>query len=278
MKGLFNSDKGNLVRNLADVPCDVIQNLESDADAAEEFINQIQAGEIPSLITDLPQEAVSEFGDIIEVATQVLSDVAEAAVTDVVNIVDSIEDGSILDAVADIPLDLISAITAGWDDLTSEVGSVWSDVTCFFADDCTPATAPPCNMPAMAAATTTPAATPAVPSNSYTQAAATTTVAAAPAVPTNTYTQAAPTSTPDTQATDTPVLYTPGTARNQLPQTQSQASSSAQGQGASQTTQQPQQTTPPTQVESQAGSTPDWAGIHCLAALAIAVFGLALLL
>ena len=158
MKGIFNSDKGNLVRNIADVPCDVVQNLESDADAAEQFVSQIQAGQVPSLITDLPEEAISEFGAIIGVATQVV-DVAEAAVTDVVSIFDDIEDGNILDAVTDIPKDIINGITEGWNDLTSEVGHVWSDVTCWIDDDCTTtSTAPPCGMPSAAATTTSPVA------------------------------------------------------------------------------------------------------------------------
>lgn len=135
-KGIFNSDKGNLIQNIAQIPCDTIQTLESDAEEAEAFVNQIQAGQVPSIITNLPQEAVSELGDIFEVATMVIDDVAGAAVTDIVDVFNEIEDGSIVSVVEGIPSDIIDAITNGWNDFTNEVTSVWGDVTCFFEGGC----------------------------------------------------------------------------------------------------------------------------------------------
>ena len=156
VKGIFNSDKGNLIQNVANIPCDTIETLESDADEAEQFVSQIQAGQVPSAITDLPQEAVSEFGDIIDVATMVIDDVAGAAVTDVVNVFNEIEDGSIVSVVAGIPSDIIDAITNGWDDFTSEVQSAWGGFTCFFEGDCSStSSAGFCLMPAAASASAT---------------------------------------------------------------------------------------------------------------------------
>ena len=156
VKGIFNSEKGNLIQNVASIPCDTIETLESDADEAEQFVNQIQAGQVPSVIANLPQEAVSEFGDIIEVATMVIDDIAEAAVTDVINVVNEIEDGSIVSVIEGIPEDIIDAITNGWDDFTSGVESVWGDVTCFFEGGCSSTSSSGfCAMPASASASAT---------------------------------------------------------------------------------------------------------------------------
>lgn len=141
---------------MANILCDTIETLESDADEAEQFVSQIQAGQVPSAITDLPQEAVSEFRDIIDVATMVIDDVAGAAVTDVVNVFNEIEDGSIVSVVAGIPSDIIDAITNGWDDFASEVHSAWGGFTCFFEGDCSnTSSAGFCHMPAVASASAT---------------------------------------------------------------------------------------------------------------------------
>ncbi|KAL6718439.1 hypothetical protein ACLMJK_004529 [Lecanora helva] len=159
VKGIFNSDKGNLIQNVASIPCDTIQTLESDADEAEDFVNQIQAGEVPSIITNLPEEAisgvVSVVGDVIAVATEV-EDIAEAAVTDVVNLFNDIEDGSIVSVIESIPSDIEAAITNGWNDFTDEVKTLFSDITCFFEGGCpSSSSAGFCSMPASVAATTT---------------------------------------------------------------------------------------------------------------------------
>lgn len=156
VKGIFNSNKGGFIQNLADIPCGTMETLESDADQAEQFVSQIQAGEIPSAITDLPEEAVSELETIIDVVTMVIEDVADAVVTDVVKVFNEIEDGSIASAIEGIPKDIIKGITKGWDDLTSEAKGVWGDVTCFFKGGC-PSTSPggSCRTPAAASASAT---------------------------------------------------------------------------------------------------------------------------
>ena len=156
VKGIFNSNKGNLIQNVASIPCNTIETLQSDADEAEQFVEQLQAGQVPSIIANLPEEAVSEFGEIIGVATEVI-DVAEAAVTDVINIFNDIEDGSIVSDIEGIPTDIINAITNGWNDFTDDIKTGWDDFTCWIDDDCSSSSlAGFCSMPASASATATP--------------------------------------------------------------------------------------------------------------------------
>ena len=297
-KAIFRSDKGNLIQNLADIPCDVIQSLESDADEAEEFVNQLQAGEIPSIISDFPSAAVSEFADTIEVATAVIADVAGAAITDVIDVFNEIGNGSILDDVVSdveaIPTDLVDAITNGWGDFTDEVKTGWSDFTCWIEDDCTTlSTADACSLPASAAATTTPgaAATTTSPDAAATTslgAAATTTPSAAAA--TTTFYAAAATTTPDattiaassTSQQDSLTFEPPSTApatETAIPPQQTtfpQTSVSTTPANPVQNTAQPAQASPPVQFSEGKSLALDWAKSNLLALAAIGVFGLAL--
>ena len=195
VNSLFRSKGGSLVRHIADIPCSVIQNLGSDANEAEQFVSQIEAGQVPSAITNLPDDVVSEFSNILNIVTglpDAVVNVAEAAVTDVVSIVNDIEDGSITALVDGIPSEVIGAITNGWDDLTSAVGSVAGDVTnfvkCDILGDCPASTSSAsdgagdqsCAAPAAASASTTPAG--AAPSVTPQPAASTTPAGAAPTV------------------------------------------------------------------------------------------------
>ena len=160
VQGLLRSKKGDTLKYINDIPCDVIQSLETDADEATEFVEQLTAGQVPSIIQDLPQEAVQGLRNVINIAlslpTEIL-DVAEAVATDAVNVFDDIEDGSIIQDIERIPGVILSDITSGWADFTTELTDAWSDVTsdigCFFKHCTHPTTVNSC--PGAAAATTT---------------------------------------------------------------------------------------------------------------------------
>ena len=160
MQGLLNSTQGNIGQYIAEIPCNDINTLTTDAEAAEQFVTQLEAGEVPTLITDLPQEAVHEFSDVLNILTSLPSEVinvAEAAVTDVVNIVDDIEDGQITAVIASLPSDVVHIVTAGWDDLTNGLTDAWNAFThgfdCVILEKC-PKTTPACGTPLTGTATT----------------------------------------------------------------------------------------------------------------------------
>ena len=88
--------------------------------------------------------------------------VAEAAATDVVNIVDDIEDGSITSVLASLPSEVVADITNAWGDLTDGITNAWNGFTCLF-ENC-PST-DTCGTPQTGAATMTAVNTPATPTN-----------------------------------------------------------------------------------------------------------------
>lgn len=46
----------------------MVQTLETDADEAEKFVNQLKNGQVPSIFQDLPDEAVLEFRNFLNIA------------------------------------------------------------------------------------------------------------------------------------------------------------------------------------------------------------------
>ena len=166
MQGLLNSTQGDIGQYIAEVPCNDINTLTTDAAAAEQFVQQIEQGQVPTLITNLPQDAVNEFSNIINILTSLPSEVinvAEAAVTDVVSIVDDIEDGHITAVIASLPSDIVHEITEGWDDLTNGLTDAWNALThgveCVILDKCPKTPVDTCGTPLTGTATTAAAPT-----------------------------------------------------------------------------------------------------------------------
>ena len=139
VKGLLRSKK--ILDNISEIPCDVIQTLENDAEAAETFVTQLGHGEVPTIIRDLPQELIGVFTDVVGIAAQLPTAIfgaANSAVTDAAKIFDDIEDGSIVSDIEKVPGVVASDVVAGWGDLTKGLEAGWADAThaigCIFGD------------------------------------------------------------------------------------------------------------------------------------------------
>ena len=139
VRGLLRSKK--ILDYASDTPCNIIQTLENDAGAAEQFVTQIQAGEVPTIIENLPQEVVGIFSDVVGIAVQLPTAIlgaAESVVTDAVDVFNDIEDGSIVQDLENLPGVVASDVVAGWGDLTDGIEAGWSEATnaiaCFFGD------------------------------------------------------------------------------------------------------------------------------------------------
>ena len=161
VQGLFNSNHGNIAPYIAEIPCNDIYTLESDALQAKQFVQQIEAGQVPSIVTNLPQEAVDEFKNVLNILTilpEEVINVAEAAVTDVVKIVDDIEDGSITTVLAALPSEIAAGVTEGWGDFTAGLTNAWKGLTngfdCVVLNKCPTTPVETCGTPLTGAATT----------------------------------------------------------------------------------------------------------------------------
>ncbi|KAL2043076.1 hypothetical protein N7G274_004136 [Stereocaulon virgatum] len=74
------------------------------------------------LIQNLPQEAIQAFGDVINILMTLPSEiinVAEAAVIDVMKIVNDIEEEQITSDLAALPSEIVAGITQGLGDITN---------------------------------------------------------------------------------------------------------------------------------------------------------------
>ncbi|KAK5121544.1 hypothetical protein LTR85_005378 [Meristemomyces frigidus] len=162
-------DSQNFLLLAADIPCDIIETLETDVDAAEQFVDQIKNGTVPTIIQDLPNEIIEAFKSLVQIALKLptaLLSAAESAVTEAVHIFDDIEDGKIVGDIESLPREIETDVTSLWGDVTSEVAAGWNDVThgiaCFFEDGCAKATTGAClsstasSTPSYASATQTP--------------------------------------------------------------------------------------------------------------------------
>ena len=264
VKGIFRSH--HLANDLSDVPCNIVQTLTTDVQAAEQFVQQIQAGQVPSLIQNLPEEAISEIGDIVGVFTALPSEIlnaAESIATDAVHVIDDIEDGSIVSDIEQIPGIIVSDVTAAWGDLTNGLEHAWGDATsaigCFFD-------------PASCASSTAANACPVSNSNTATTSSA----SVAP-----TYNSAATASSSAAYASYTSEkayvsalqasASTATAAKQPTTQNGGQATTPNTTQSAAQST--PQSGSQPT---SMASLTFEWAKVNALAITVIGVFGLAL--
>ncbi|KAL2053868.1 hypothetical protein ABVK25_005797 [Lepraria finkii] len=264
VKGIFRSH--HLTNDLSNVPCNIVHTLTTDAQAAEKFVQQIQAGQVPSLIQNLPEEAVSEIGDVIGIFTALPSEIlnaAESLATDAVHVIDDIEDGSIVSDIEQIPGVIVSDVTAAWGDLTNGLENAWNDATsaigCFFD-------------PAPCASSTVANACPVSNSN----AAATSYASVAP-----TYNTAAAASSSAAYASYTSETSYASALQASVSRAAATRQSAAQNGGQAttpSTTQSATQSTPQSgpQPVSMASSMFEWAKINALAITVIVVFGLAL--
>lgn len=133
IRGILRSH--NFVDLAQNIPNSIIQTLENDADAAKEFITQIQNGQVPDLIKDLPQEIIDSFTDVLNIVKTLPSEilnVAEAAVTDVVDVANEIENGTIISEIEKLPSEVASVVTQDWGEFTAGIVHGWNDFTCFF--------------------------------------------------------------------------------------------------------------------------------------------------
>ena len=167
VRGLLNSYNGEIVHYITEIPCSIISILESDAGQAEQFVKQIEQGQVPTIISNLPQEAVNVFGDVLNVLELIPSDVidvGQAAVTDVVSIVNDIEDGSITSVVASLPSEIAASITDRWGDYNDGITDAWNGwangFKCNILNHCPSTPVQTCGTPLTTATTTTAAATP----------------------------------------------------------------------------------------------------------------------
>lgn len=116
------------------VPCDIVNELENNAEAAEQFVREIQAGQVPTLIENLPSEVANAFGSMINVALslpETLWDTAEGIVDGVENLFDSVADGSIVTELPEEIAETWETVTAGlvdaWDALTDDIACLFGD-------------------------------------------------------------------------------------------------------------------------------------------------------
>ena len=161
LQGLLNSERGAIIQKLAGIPCDEVHSLLTDANEAKQFVEQIQQGQVPSIIQNIPQEALAQITDVISIALLVPSAIigfATAAVSDAASVIDDIEDGSITSAIEALPSDIYTEITMGWSDLTAGLTDAWDDATngikCLF-DNCPTSVPSSCTVPASAIPITT---------------------------------------------------------------------------------------------------------------------------
>ncbi|KAI4246311.1 MAG: hypothetical protein L6R40_001979 [Gallowayella cf. fulva] len=127
---------------LPKIPCEIIQVLETDENQAKIFVDQLEAGHVPILIKDLPDDILDVFtgvfGILKTLPTQLLSE-AEAAVTNATEIFNDIESGAIIQDIEDIPGAVVSEVTSDWGSFTKGFGKGWNAATHFFdciVDDC----------------------------------------------------------------------------------------------------------------------------------------------
>jgi hypothetical protein len=139
VKGLLRSK--NVIKILVDIPCDIILDLENDANKAKTFVTDLENGKVPELIQGLPKEALQTLKDVVGIFGTLPSEIVEKAkgrITDAAKIFDDIGSGAIVSDIEKIPGVIVSDVTRGWGDLTSGLENDWNEAThgiaCLFSD------------------------------------------------------------------------------------------------------------------------------------------------
>ena len=139
VRGLLRSEK--IIRLLSEIPCDIISTLENDADQASNFVHQLENGQVPTLIENLPQEVIDTFTNVYSIFKTLpsqLLDAAQATVTEAAHLFNDIETGAILSDLKELGDIVLSDITSEWGDLISGLKSDWDAahdaIACFFGN------------------------------------------------------------------------------------------------------------------------------------------------
>ncbi|KAL8924156.1 MAG: hypothetical protein Q9172_002821 [Xanthocarpia lactea] len=126
VRGLFLSK--DVVKYISQIPCDIVQTLEKDADEAEKFVDELQDGKVPSLIENLPEEIISSFTNVFGLFLTLPSDmvsIAENTVESAVNIFNDIQSGAILSDLEEFDDKIVSGVTDLWGDFTAGFEDAW---------------------------------------------------------------------------------------------------------------------------------------------------------
>ncbi|KAL8993602.1 MAG: hypothetical protein Q9169_006227 [Polycauliona sp. 2 TL-2023] len=133
VKGFLRSNPVSKI--IQSIPCSVVNKLESDPNLAQNFVEQLQAGQTPELINELPGDIlngfqgifqilagtpdalVQQFEDVVDTATGLFNDIESG------NIWQEIEDfgGEVVDTVKDIG-DSVKDIFDGKPDNANQAG------------------------------------------------------------------------------------------------------------------------------------------------------------
>lgn len=133
--GLFRSK--NIISLVSQIPCEIIETLENDENEAERFFNEVESGQVPTLIENLPGEITGRIFDIVSIALSIpvtFIEGAQVIFEDTVEFFNAIEDGSILEKLEEFPGLIVSQITSGWGDFTSGLGDFVEIITCALGD------------------------------------------------------------------------------------------------------------------------------------------------
>lgn len=113
------------------MPCDIVDELENNVEAATDFVSDIQNGEVPSLIQDLPEEVIGAFQSILGTALQLpgaiwdtATDVAEGAV-DIFDDLTGSGDGTIAEDLASLPEAVGEGVVDAWEGVTAGLDDAW---------------------------------------------------------------------------------------------------------------------------------------------------------
>lgn len=138
-RGLLRSK--NVIKILRDIPCDIIHDLENDADKAREFVTDLEKGKVPKIIKDLPKEALQTLIDMVGIFGKLPSEIVDKAketITDAAKIFEDIGSGAIISDIEELPNVIVSDVTSAWGELTTGLENDWNEATraiaCFFND------------------------------------------------------------------------------------------------------------------------------------------------
>ncbi|KAL8910451.1 MAG: hypothetical protein Q9171_004245 [Xanthocarpia ochracea] len=117
-----------MVKYISQIPCDIVQTLQNDANEAKKFIDQLEDGKVPSFIENLPEEIITSFKYLFGIFLTLPSDtfsVAEDTVESAVNLFNDIESGAIRSYFEDFDDKIVSGVTDLWGDFTAGLKDAW---------------------------------------------------------------------------------------------------------------------------------------------------------
>ena len=130
VKGLFLSK--DIVKYISQIPCDIVQILQNNANEAKKFIDELQDGKVPSLIENLPEDLIISFKSVFGILQTLPNEMvnkAEDTVESAVNIFNDIQSGAILSDLENFDDKIVSSVTGLWGDFTAGFEDAWGDAT-----------------------------------------------------------------------------------------------------------------------------------------------------